>query len=96
MCGNGSPRGGGWHGKPSGGLSTKHLMLLKLPGDGYSLLCSKKQPPRHNDCKLQNEKKFIQSGGGQFFLKTFCASLFNDDLSNEPNFGQIPLAGKYL
>ncbi len=23
------------------------LMLLKLPGDGYSLLCSKKQPPWH-------------------------------------------------
>jgi hypothetical protein len=24
------------------------LMLLELSGDGYSLLCSKKQPPRHN------------------------------------------------
>ncbi len=24
------------------------LMLLKPSGDGYSLLCSKKQPPRHN------------------------------------------------
>ena len=23
-------------------------MLLKPSGDGYSLLCSKKQPPRHN------------------------------------------------
>jgi hypothetical protein len=23
------------------------LVLLELPGDGYSLLCSKKQPPRH-------------------------------------------------
>jgi hypothetical protein len=23
------------------------LMLLERPGDGYSLLCSKKQPPRH-------------------------------------------------
>ncbi len=23
-------------------------MLLDLSGDGYSLLCSKKQPPRHN------------------------------------------------
>ncbi len=23
------------------------LMLLELPGDGYSLLCSIKQPPRH-------------------------------------------------
>jgi hypothetical protein len=26
------------------------LMLLRLPGDGYSLLCSKKQPPQHNPC----------------------------------------------
>ena len=24
------------------------LMLLRLPRDGYSLLCSKKQPPRHS------------------------------------------------
>jgi hypothetical protein len=24
------------------------LMLLELPGDGYSLLCSKKQPLRHS------------------------------------------------
>ncbi len=24
------------------------LMLLELSGDGYSLLCSKKQPPRHS------------------------------------------------
>jgi hypothetical protein len=23
------------------------FMLLRLPGDGYSLLCSKKKPPRH-------------------------------------------------
>ncbi len=30
------------------------------------------------------------------FLKTFCASLFNEDLSNEPNFGRIHLAGQYL
>jgi hypothetical protein len=35
-------------------------------------------------------------GGGRIFLKTFGASLFNDDLSNEPNFGQIHLIGKYL
>jgi hypothetical protein len=25
------------------------FILLELPGDGYSLLCSKKQPPRHNE-----------------------------------------------
>jgi hypothetical protein len=35
-------------------------------------------------------------GGGQIFLKTFRASLFNEDLSNEPNFGRIHLAGQYL
>ncbi len=34
--------------------------------------------------------------GGLIFLKTFRASLFNDDLSNEPNFGRIYLAGQYL
>jgi hypothetical protein len=35
-------------------------------------------------------------GGGRIFLKTLRATLFNDDLSNEPNFGRIHLAGQYL
>ncbi len=35
-------------------------------------------------------------GGERIFLKTFRASLFNEDLSNEPNFGRIHLAGQYL
>ncbi len=35
-------------------------------------------------------------GGGRIFLKTYRASLFNEDLSNEPNFGWIHLAGQYL
>ncbi len=35
-------------------------------------------------------------GGRQIFLKTFRASLFIEDLSNEPNFGRIHLAGQYL
>jgi hypothetical protein len=35
-------------------------------------------------------------GGGRIFLKTFRASLFNEDLSNEPNLGRIHLAGQYL
>ncbi len=35
-------------------------------------------------------------GGRQIFLKTFRSSLFNEDLSNEPNFGRIHLAGQYL
>jgi len=37
-----------------------------------------------------------RTGGGRIFLKTFRASLFNDDLSNEPNFGQIHLAGQSI
>jgi hypothetical protein len=34
------------------------LILLKFPGDGYSLLCSKTQPPGHrfNDQKLEKFK----------------------------------------
>jgi hypothetical protein len=37
-------------------------------------------------------------GGGRIFLKTFLASLFNEDLSKKPkpNFGRIHLAGQYL
>ncbi len=35
-------------------------------------------------------------GGGRIFLKTFRASLFIDDLSNEPNFGRNHLAGQYV
>ncbi len=34
-------------------------------------------------------------GEGRIFLKIFRASsLFNDELSNEPNFGRIHLAGQ--
>ncbi len=35
-------------------------------------------------------------GGRRIFVKTFRASLFNDDLSNELNFGRIYLDGQYL
>ncbi len=41
-------------------------------------------------------KDFRKMGGMQVFLKTFRASLFNEDLSNEPNFGWIHLAGQSL
>ncbi len=34
--------------------------------------------------------------GGRIFRKTFRASLFNEDLANEPDFGRIHLAGQYL
>ncbi len=33
--------------------------------------------------------------GGRIFLKTFRTSIFNEDLSNEPNLGWIHLAGEY-
>jgi hypothetical protein len=33
------------------------FMLLKPPGDGYSLLCSKKQPPQHNVLVQTNSSK---------------------------------------
>jgi hypothetical protein len=35
-------------------------------------------------------------GGGRIFLETFRTSLFNDDLSNEPNIGRIHLARQYI
>jgi hypothetical protein len=35
-------------------------------------------------------------GGGWIFLKSFRASLFNEDLSNELNFNRIHLTGQYL
>ena len=35
-------------------------------------------------------------GNGRIFPKNLLASLFNDDPSNEPNFGQVHLAGQYL
>ncbi len=38
----------------------------------------------------------ITVGGGRIFPKNLRASLINDDLSEEPNFGRIHLAGQYL
>jgi hypothetical protein len=35
-------------------------------------------------------------GGGWVFVKIVSASLFKEDPSNEPNFGQIHLTGQYL
>ncbi len=40
-------------------------MLLRLPGDGYSLLCSKKLPPRHRE----KDGRMIK-GGKQGALST--------------------------
>ncbi len=41
-------------------------------------------------------KSFHRMGDVRIFSKNLRASLFNDDLSNEPNFGRIHLAGQYL
>jgi hypothetical protein len=35
-------------------------------------------------------------GDGRIFLKTRCNASFNKDLSNEPYFDRIHLAGQYL
>ncbi len=41
-------------------------------------------------------KGFHTMGDGRIFLKDRRASFFNKDLSNNPNFGRIHLAGQYL
>jgi hypothetical protein len=38
-------------------------------------------------------KGSLRMGDGQIFSKNLLASIFSDDLSNEPNFGQIHLSG---
>jgi hypothetical protein len=43
-----------------------------------------------------NLKRLSQDEGRTDFSKILRASLFNDDLSNEPNFSQIHLVGQYL
>jgi hypothetical protein len=41
-----------------------------------------------------NFKGLSQDGGLADFYKSLCASIFNDDLSNEPDFAWIHLAGQ--
>jgi hypothetical protein len=51
------------------------------------------------NCKLKNKENIeglSEDRGLADFPKTFRASLFNEDLSNEPNFIRIHLAGQYL
>ncbi len=43
-----------------------------------------------------NFKGLSQDGVRADFLKNLRASLFNDDLSNEPDVDRIHLAGQYL
>ncbi len=58
-----------------------------------------------NCCTIRNWKTRKRSntlmgsqrmGGGRIFLKTFCASLFHEVISNEPNFSPIHLARQFL
>jgi hypothetical protein len=46
-------------------------------------------------CKLRKNCLAV-IGQCAMVLKIFRASLFNDDLSNAPNFRRIHLAGQYL
>jgi hypothetical protein len=41
-------------------------------------------------------KGFYRMGDGRIFYINLRASLVNDDLSNDPNFGQIHLVGQNL
>jgi hypothetical protein len=43
-----------------------------------------------------NFKGLLQDGGRTDFSEKLRASLFNDDLKNEPTFSQIHLVGQYL
>jgi hypothetical protein len=45
---------------------------------------------------IKNFKGLSQDWGRIDFSENLRASLFNDDLSNEPNFSQAHLAGQYL
>ncbi len=49
------------------------LVLLELPGDGYSLLCSKKQPPRHSNVLTNRWNAAIRSMFLNFFSPLYCA-----------------------
>ncbi len=42
-----------------------------------------------------NFKGLSQDGGGADFSENLLASLFNDDLLNEPNFSRIHITGQY-
>ncbi len=51
-----------------------------------------------NSCTIWSYsfKGLSQQGGREDFSQNLGTSLFNDDLSNEPNFIRIHLAGQYL
>ncbi len=48
-----------------------------------------------HSCLLKEEgRRFLQDGRRADFSESLRALLFNDDLSNEPTFSQIHLAGQ--
>jgi hypothetical protein len=47
-------------------------------------------------CAMNISAGLSEVGGRADFLKDRRASLFNDSLSNEPNFGRIHRAGQYI
>jgi hypothetical protein len=54
------------------------LVLLELSGDGYSLLCSKIQPPRHNHVKKTGEDVLCAVRGVAGVAKTSAFSPANE------------------
>jgi hypothetical protein len=71
-------------------IEKKHLIQVR---NEYSLQLSKLL---HN-WRLKNKEALkyfegLSEDGRADFSKTFLASLFNEDLLNEPNFGRIYLA----
>jgi hypothetical protein len=77
------------------GMKEKNLIQM---GNKYSLQLSKLL----YNCKLKNKKAhkyfkgLMEDGSRWIFLKNLRETSFNKDLSNEPNFSRIHLAGQYL
>ncbi len=74
-------------------------MHLFLRHDEFSFLRRQFVSKIANSCTRRrgNFKKGSHSmGDGRIFLQNLRASLFNDDLSNEPNLGRIHHAEQYL
>ncbi len=75
------------------------LMLLKLPGDGYSLLCSKKQPPRHKIsshrflCDVFNVHRIRYD---YYFIDIMGLNFFNDKFSIKSTFLKVNIFANFI